>query len=96
MIFTLRSSVWQIQEPRPEYTCFLSVRNGRVKTIKPKQNTRKNVSKIDKDNHTNDSIPLITLQGKWLKDAGFEAGNSIQIEAFTNQVLITTKKNQKK
>lgn len=37
-------------------------------------------------------VPEIRLEGKWLKELGFEEGNEIQIEQHQSKLIIRTRK----
>lgn len=39
-------------------------------------------------NKSNKQTPKIILSGEWLKNAGFEIGNSVKIEVKQNQIII--------
>lgn len=34
------------------------------------------------------SMPLIRLQGKWLRDAGFQIGDRVRVEVLPEQIII--------
>lgn len=40
----------------------------------------------------NITVPEIRLEGKWLAELGFVAGEHVQIEQFNNKLIITPSK----
>lgn len=48
--------------------------------------------KVYESNGTYGSVtPLIRLQGKWVKDAGFEIGDGIKVEVENDKIIIKKK-----
>lgn len=41
---------------------------------------------------SNDQRPAITLQGKWLKELGFEIGDHVSVKCQNNKLIITKAK----
>lgn len=39
--------------------------------------------------NANDQRPAIFLQGKWLKDLGFDIGDQVSVKCQQNQLIIT-------
>ena len=49
--------------------------------------------KVYESNGTYGSVtPVIRLQGKWVKDAGFEIGDGIAVDVKTDELIIKKKK----
>jgi toxic protein SymE len=44
----------------------------------------------------NESIPIIRLKGKWLRDGGFDAGTYVKVRVDKNQLVITKDPDRKK
>lgn len=38
---------------------------------------------------SNTKKPKLTISGDWMKKAGFEIGESVQVEVFENRLIIT-------